>query len=392
MANNEDSNYPDIDAAGAVVGKSAGTPGSIFGAGSAAGQGLAAAYGPDVLGGNVVTKSMPETPLTVSATTPRQSAEYKRPVAADLDPGAQGAQVPPPAGPVTAAVSKADPTAVPTGMNTEQANAYYGAQNAVRNASERQDVSDARTSSVRQAAAGQASVDLDKAKGDNRVANFLAKNGADMVLAPRNSQYAAQRQAVLAGQQHANTALDAAQTRSTVANAAAVPSQRNYVQEALAQNEAGQKAQAGNLAQQEGQQKLAAGAQGLQVGQYTLQQHERMQQAVDSLHNAKTPEQQKAATANLLVMQGKNPAEWDAKTIGGRVVVGPDGSSTVVGGYGVLVNKLTGEHQLVGPPPQSELNDKGQQLEGQTVRGKDGTPYAGKTGKIVNGQFVPDTK
>lgn len=255
-------------------------------------------------------------------------------------------------GPITAAA----------GMTTEQANAQYGPINAGLNAQAAQDQQQGRETGLAQNNASRASWEATQAENALRVAN--------------NSSSRTGFRPVRDAQANLNTsraARDAADSKLATAVGG-----RNYIQEAQARQTMTQGAQGG-------QQELAKGAQALQAGQYNLQQQQRQQQAVDALHNAKTPEEQKSATSNLLVMQGKNPGEWDVKTIGGRVVVGPDGSSTVVGGYGVMVNKLTGEHQLVGPPPQSELNDRGAQHP-------DGTPGTvdGVKGTIQGGKFVPN--
>lgn len=126
--------------------------------------------------------------------------------------------------------------------------------------------------------------------------------------------------------------------------------ENNYLQGALAQNEAGSKALQQRLATQKSQQELQAVAQGIQKGALDVKSAERMQAAVDALHNAKTDQDRETATQNLLAMQGHNPQEWDLKTIGGREVMGPDGTVSTVGGYAAAIHKRTGEVKLYGQP------------------------------------------
>ena len=68
----------------------------------------------------------------------------------------------------------------------------------------------------------------------------------------------------------------------------------------------------------------------------------------------------------------------------------PDGTQTVVGGYGIAINKNNGQQKVINPPAQNVLNDRataggyGEHPEGSTVQDKTGKQY-----KIINGQPVP---
>lgn len=135
----------------------------------------------------------------------------------------------------------------------------------------------------------------------------------------------------------------------------------------------------------QGAQGLREGAQKIQIGAADVKNRELLQKSVDMLHNAKTPEEQNSARQNLLIMQGKNPAEWKAVPVGGKIVTAADGTTSTVGGYAVLVNAITGEHLEVGKPKDQEASagGYGEHPEGSSVTDKAGNVYT-----ITKGQPV----
>lgn len=278
-------------------------------------------------------------------------------------------------------------------MSTEDANTYSAAKLAAMNANDAQN----------RAAATQGSILASQSISDRMSAEHAAQAArVDAASIMNGPGMTGNRQGfgTAAGAAKASLSADQARAAQALANTSrgaydATLGGPPLAAQAANVQRAGEESQRANLAQADGQQSLAQRAllnplavqtaqQGVQKGQYELQGQARMQQTLDTLHNAQTPEERNQARASLLAMNGKG-ADWDVKTIGGRVAIAPDGTSTIVGGYGVLYNKLTNEHQLIGPPPQSELNDRGTQF----TEGQRGT-LNGMRGTIKNGKFAPD--
>lgn len=253
------------------------------------------------------------------------------------------------------------------GMTTEQANAFYGAQNDARNASARQSLAEAAKRQDMGNAAISSDWDARIAERNAHVARSLAGGASASVATSRTPS---QPNPMMAGSAAAYGSLaDAARARATGLNTAyegQTPS--SPLAHIAAAQGAGEQARRSDLGAQGERMSLAQAAQmnplnvtqaqqGVQKGAYELQGQQRMQQSLDELHNATKPQDVALAQQKVLAMMGKSVDDYDVKTVGGRVAIAPDGTSTIVGGYGVLVNKRTGASQLIGPPPQSELND-----------------------------------
>jgi hypothetical protein len=156
-----------------------------------------------------------------------------------------------------------------------------------------------------------------------------------------------------------------------------------YLKDALAMNEAGSRANQQNLAMKQGEQGLAEGKQKLQGGEYTLANQKATQEAVDALHNAKSQDEIDQASAKLLTMQGHNPNEWELKPVGGKEVMGPDGTVSTVGGYVAAIHKRTGEVKLYGQPKDQVAPAGGPPQGVRHVDAQGNVAY-----KLPNGTFV----
>lgn len=217
----------------------------------------------------------------------------------------------PPPGPVTNAVAAAQPA----GMTTEQANQVYGAQNAVQRARDAQQMRDSTQASVASGQAAQTRYDAD-------IATRNAQGGAGMN--PREK-----REALVAA-----AALKASGVAQTNA-AAAVGSNRNLVQDAIAQTEQGQKAQTHLVQQAAGQQGLQEGAQKIESTSYDIKHKAALQDTIDAMHNAKSPEESESAMQRLRVLMGHGP---QMKYInGGATRIGTDANGQPIMGGGYTV-------------------------------------------------------
>lgn len=297
---------------------------------------FAANYGPDVLGGNPVGTEYSGTPIQIhdSATVPRPPTD--QPSAKEspgLDPNTTYSQTAP--GPVTAAARTLDaeqPQSI-SGVKPD-----YNAQIQLANAQDKQFLADRSTDAARVAAAP-SSRDIERMQSELRVSKFRSQNLATDFAGGigKRSKYAAK----LAGDavQGDTAMVQQAQAQNA---AAAVPTQRNYVQDAVAQQEALAK---GQLAQGA----LAQGQVATQEGQLKVQQQQQINKIGALLAAAKTPEEQAQHSRTLAALMGKErPAEWQALHAGGAqsidaatgmVTKGPDNV--------VMVNTRTGQREVV---------------------------------------------
>jgi hypothetical protein len=299
-----------------------------------------------------------------------------------------------PIGPVGVAAGAKTPTmmegnVVSNGTNPIDAtNRAARAQLDVMNASEKQEQEAKRAAGVRTAQEMQGTFDARNAARAQHVDDFMDRNTTEWALNSNPRLLAAYKGQMGQGRGNTTNIVNPGAPGATGADAPAT----NYVQNALAAQSAGQQslasqllAKKGDLEQRAGEQGLVAGAQNIKKGGIEIEHLQRQQSAIDSLHAAKTPDEINIASQKLLAMQGKNPNEYEVKPVGGRIVQNPDGTTSTVGGYVVIVNKANGTSQLVGQPAdQTAEKGYGQHAEGSEVQDKSGKRYV-----IRNGQPVP---
>lgn len=164
----------------------------------------------------------------------------------------------------------------------------------------------------------QAGVDLQQAKGEARVANFLRNNAADVVLGGVIDRSRAARGYGAAADQ-ANAKLAEAQKQANATGTAlASPSGRNYVQEAAAN-------EASRLAGQKAQIEEAEAGQKQQAGQLQLQHQARINDISNQLVNAKDPKTAARLQQSLLTLLGKNEiGRYDVKVVPGGTRIDPN--------------------------------------------------------------------
>jgi hypothetical protein len=184
------------------------------------------------------------------------------------------------------------------------------------------------------------------AESNARVANFRATDGADMVLAPNNRGYAAQRQAILAGQTNANAALKDA-------NAGVITANQPPAANALNQGVAVEGAITGATDAQA--KATAAKAQGVIAGAVSGEQEAKAKQQKNltdlgaKLAAEKDPKKRQALQETILTMLGKEKGSpWKMMHAAGGEVVGADGiSKTRLPDSMVAYNEQTGEREVI---------------------------------------------
>ena len=246
----------------------------------------------------------------------------------------------------------------------------------------------ARQTAIQQSAlnanAAQSGLDLDKATRNAEMADFLSKNGSDMILSGGSKT---QKQAIIASAARAKQEREQAgageRLGCRIAAAKGVP--QDYLEQAAkGQGVVSQAAKTG-LEQAQGQQNLQKGQVETQQAkiQLGIQQHmaDLQQRAAGSGPDAKSAQDSLAVI--MKAQQGKG---------------GPLTDEDLLKVYGDMVNRAVA---ISGPGAISDLPSYGKWVTaiksggagapqaGQLVRGKPGTPNAGKQGYIVNGQFVP---
>jgi hypothetical protein len=290
-------------------------------------------------------------------------------------------------GPVSGALASSQPA-----MTTEQANEVYGAMNAQARARDQQN--ELTKLNVMRAGGNtaQASYDKQQAESDARRADLhaMGQPGKASTAAAAAARARADRAGVVsmaAGEAQDKAAAGyapIAQTDAQVSGeraARAAPGQR-----ALVSAEASQRGAQAGLAQAEtglAGQKGELGKLELAVRGHMAQ----LQQAASQPGPDGDLARQHLATYNQ-AMQGKG---------------GPVTPEDVAKIYGDMQSRAAAQlaidpHALDHLPSYKDFyaTMTGQQsqsqhpMEGAVVRGKVGTAYAGKTGKIVNGNFVPD--
>lgn len=209
----------------------------------------------------------------------------------------------------------------------------------------------------------QAGVDLERARGEARVANFLAKNGADVVLGSNPIEKALAAKRYGAVRDAANATLAEAQKQYNATGAAlASPTGRNYVQEAVAQEQS-------RLAGQQGQIAAAEAGQKQQFGQLQLQHQQRINDISSRLISETDPKKIASLQQSLLTLLGKNEiGRYDVKVVPGGTRFDPNNSTmpikdpdrvVVYDKYGQEPPHIleTGQGQSAPPPKAQALSE-----------------------------------
>jgi hypothetical protein len=163
----------------------------------------------------------------------------------------------------------------------------------------------------------QAGVDLQRAQGEARVANFLRNNAADVVLGGVVDRSRAARGYGAAADAATARLNQAQQTLTGANNALAAPSGRNYVQEAATQEASRLAGQQAQIAGSEAQQKA-------QASQLQLQHQQRLNDLSSKLIGTADPKQRAALQQAILTLMGKNEiGRYDAKVAEGETYFDP---------------------------------------------------------------------
>lgn len=160
--------------------------------------------------------------------------------------------------------------------------------------------------------------DRNRAESEARVARFRATNGADMILAPENSGYDEQRQAIMVDAAQKGAAAETARGAYNQAGVnASFAGARNPVVEGTIQSEAAnrnllaQEAAANQenmrpLQTQESRQRIAGMEQANQMGGLQLAGAQRESGLMDQISKAKTTEERTALLDALIGMRGQS--------------------------------------------------------------------------------------
>lgn len=263
-----------------------------------------AAYGPDVLGGNTFDTPLPEAPANASVapslSTPRVAgnAAAMGPPVFDARPNRlaenPGEQPAPRYDTVDVTPNGPIGSRPPDTFNTL---ARLDAMNA-RDALSQQQAYQQNTLGNQRA---QASYDAATAKRNAEVSRFVAQNGADMVLAPENRGYDAQRKAIIdTAKEDAAVAAAAGGKVNAIDSAIAGQYARPYITQYAAQQEELNRAQLANKTDPAADVDLAS-------KQLSLQQQQQLATLQQQLANETDPAKQKALQNKIAVLSGKRP-------------------------------------------------------------------------------------
>jgi hypothetical protein len=293
--------------------------------------------------------SAPTPPQPAAVPTPATSygandrgAGYTAPAAAPSSGGYQGQSVAVPASAPVPTI--AGPSSI------DLANQRASGQLAVMRAQDNQNAQDNRAAMIAQGNNAQARFDVERARGEARVANFNAANGADMVLRGGTN---AQKTAILANRDSANTQLLAAEGRANKTADALVGTPRNYLDEAAkgqgieiaARHAANTDAQA-PVQNQLLNQQVASNALHQEISRLAIEGTKKQQSLINQIQAETDPAKQRQLVATLLASQGKErPDVHELVHLKGGT--DPNNPLVTLPDQAYVLNKATGQAQRI---------------------------------------------
>ena len=268
---------------------------------------------------------------------------------------------------------------VPGNPNAPSELALVNSRLAMRDALAEQDRRNGMVDAFNMAQRQQDRFDADNAAQAARVANFRAKNGADMILGDGRAAYQNQRAAIIGDSVAASARANELDSRAR----APLKSTGNVLGDAVIASDAANRAQVTAMANDQS-------VIGSEVKKQELEHQKRLNQLGSILSTAApgSPEHTKASQAMLSILGKDRPDQYKLHVVQRPDRVGADGFTVLRGGQDLVV---------VGPNGRPEVVPIGQSASGQEPapgqkfeEGKIYTdPVSKKSQRYVNGKWVP---
>jgi hypothetical protein len=284
----------------------------------------------------------------------------------------------------------------------EQANQRARAELNVMNANERAQQDRNRVAGVAQGQQAQATFDARNKQRADEVDRWQNRNLVEWNLNNNPRLLADYKKTEMNSAAYANANGPVAQAAGINPAATAANTPNPYLQEALAQNEAGSKviqqqlaqrqgdiaARQGDVAVRAGEQGLVAGATNIEKGKVDLQNAQHVAALHTALSNAKTPDEQKRIGDQILLAAGHQPGpDWVFHPVGGGSITNDMGVSVPQPQGVFAMNTRTGQQMTFGGSNMQQ-NQPGQLPAGAVkhVDAKGNVAY-----KLPNGSYVDAT-